>query len=36
MDLFKKEENNFVELLEGLSKIGKGVLEEGGGIKRLK
>jgi hypothetical protein len=34
MDLLKKEENNFVELLVGLSKIGKGVLDEGDGIKR--
>jgi hypothetical protein len=30
MDLLKKEEKNFVEPLVGLSKIGKGVLEEGG------
>jgi hypothetical protein len=36
MDLLKKEEKNFVEPLVGLSKIGKGVLDAGGGIKRLK
>jgi hypothetical protein len=33
MDLLKNEETNFVEPLVGLSKIGKGVLDEGGGIK---
>jgi hypothetical protein len=32
MDLLKKEENNLVEPLAGLSKIGWGVLEEGGGM----
>jgi hypothetical protein len=36
MDLLKKEEKNYVESLVGLSKIGKGVLDEGGGTKRLK
>jgi hypothetical protein len=36
MDLLKKEEKNFVEPLIGLSKIGKGVLDEGGGITRFK
>jgi hypothetical protein len=34
MDMLKKEEMSFVEPLVGLSKIGKGVLDEGGGIKR--
>jgi hypothetical protein len=32
MDLLKKEEENLVEPLVGASKIGWGVLEEGGGI----
>ena len=32
IDLLKKEEKNLVEPLAGLSKIGRGVLEEGGGI----
>jgi hypothetical protein len=36
MDLLQKEEKTFVQPLVGSSKIGKGVLEEGGGIKRLK
>jgi hypothetical protein len=34
MDLLKKEEKNLVEPLVGLSKIGKGVLDEGGGIRQ--
>jgi hypothetical protein len=36
MDLLKKEEKNLVEPLAGLSKIGWGVLEEGGGKYILK
>ena len=32
IDLLKKEEKNLDEPLAGLSKIGRGVLEEGGGI----
>jgi hypothetical protein len=36
VDLLKEEEKNFVEPLVGSSKIGKGVLDEGGGIKRFK
>jgi hypothetical protein len=36
MDHLKKEEKNFVEPLVGPSKIGKDVLEESSGIKRLK
>jgi hypothetical protein len=36
MDLLKKEEKNLVEPLAGSSKIGWGVLEEGGGMYRLK
>ena len=32
MDLLKKEEQNLVEPLVGLSKVGRGVLEERGGI----
>jgi hypothetical protein len=36
VDLLKKEEKNFVEPFVGLSKIGKGVLDEGGGIKSSK
>jgi hypothetical protein len=32
MDLLKKEEKNLAEPLAGFSKIGWGVLEEGGGI----
>jgi hypothetical protein len=31
-DLLKNEEQNFVEPVLGLSKVGKGVLEERGGI----
>ena len=32
IDLLKKEEMNLAEHFAGLSKIGRGVLEEGGGI----